>query len=289
MPTTEELPDAEVIELEPTMQLELANPAAAHRAGAVGLVEGSMASLAGETDTLRRSRLLAAAVFLAVTYGILMVWVFASDNPGTLTAEGSRYSLRVGLLALRCLLAVAVAGLLSSEAPLTRKMLRVVECGLFLGLTLLLMASYFVNLDLMQRGLGYMPIVLAFIKDSVIQMLVLMMIYGMLIPNSPAVAARVLLAMFIGPVATMFLLRLHPGVSQFVAQLAEAEEVGSNILFLAVGTALAIYGAFLVNGLRTDLHEARKFGQYKLVRKLGSGGMGEVYLAEHALLKRPCA
>ena len=196
--TTEDLPPAaEVIELEPTMHVDRAELWAESASGsyqpgpAVGIGEGSLASLAGETETLRRRRLLAAAVFLAATFGLLLVWVFASDNPGTLTVEGSRYSLRVGLIGLRCLLAAAVAGLLASEAPLTRKQLRVVEYVLFLGVTLVLMVSqYFVGLDLMHRGPEYLPIILAFIKDGVIQMLALMMIYGTLIPNPPAVAAR---------------------------------------------------------------------------------------------------
>jgi serine/threonine-protein kinase len=295
--TTENwLPAAKAIELEPTMHQAVGQPwvdrgTGSHRSGRpVAIVEGSLASFTGEMDTLRRRRLLASSVFLTVTFGFLLVWVFASDNPGTLTVEGSRYSLRVGLIALRCLLAAAVAGLVAGELPLSHRQLRVTEYVLFLGMTILIVASqYFVGRDLMRRGPDYTPIALAFIKDGVIEMLALMMIYGTLIPNPPAVAIPVLVAMFVGPVAGALLLELHPDAAAVVVRLSAAEEAGSNILFLGMGSALAIYGSFLLNGLRSQLHKAREFGQYRLLSKLGEGGMGEVHLAEHSLLKRPCA
>ncbi len=65
--------------------------------------------------------------------------------------------------------------------------------------------------------------------------------------------------------------------------------VGEMATFLAMAVGYAVYGSHKISVLRRQAFEARRLGQYQVKHRLGAGGMGEVYLAEHVLLRRPCA
>ena len=61
------------------------------------------------------------------------------------------------------------------------------------------------------------------------------------------------------------------------------------VMWWTVTMVTTTSASHVIYGLRRDVRDAKQLGQYHLEHKLGEGGMGMVFRAQHALLRRPTA
>jgi serine/threonine-protein kinase len=240
------------------------------------LVVGARLGLSGVTNAVLRHRLRSAALLLTAGFGAFLIWKLVDIARGVDLHQPALISL------VAVTLLVGVCGLnLCLRCSLSTRLLRVQEVAIF-GLPAVFLAQIqFLHLT------ECVALEHPFSNPTAPWML-LVFIYALFIPNTWQRAAVVLGLLCTLPLAvTGSLWLMDAGCRMALRQAPEfLTELG---LEMGIAFAASVIGVRTIGILRRDAFTARQLGQYRLLKPLGAGGMGEVYLAEHELMKRPCA
>ncbi len=244
----------------------------------VQLVDGTGAELTHETLVLLRSRLRAAAFVLALGFGVFIIWrLFAAlFDSSPVSIDGTFFGqAAVFLILLSC------ATTLCRTCEVNERTVRVAEFMIFGSPAIFFFALQYTVMRHCAAEENMLPR-----PDS--PWLMLMFTYAMFIPNTWRRAAVVIGTMALAPIVLTIVLWLTDQVCAHLIASDLWTMISIGLITLVSGVA-AVVGVYTINALRLEAFQAKQLGQYRLGRKLGGGGMGEVYLAEHQLMKRPVA
>lgn len=240
-------------------RIGVAHPPARSDARSFGLPDDLVAQSVRRTGWIA----LIVGVVLAVSLGSNAIIAATGSYPMPVVSVVIRV---VGILGCVGLLLVIRASRLSTR----------VKCDV--GLSFEVMGAFFVGLfELTTLPAWDMPV------GTVSSVALWILVFRMLVP-APSIRALVTSLLSAATIGPAVLVANHvynePLSGPVVAALYKTTVLSAIIGWLA---SRAIYR------MGTAVSAARMLGSYKLERLLGKGGMGEVWLGSHAMLKRPAA
>jgi eukaryotic-like serine/threonine-protein kinase len=178
------------------------------------------------------------------------------------------------LLHLAASLTFAVVGLLTRRAPLALRSLRAVELGVLIG------------------GCGlyvWMGIELGHMRDAFGGSNTMGLQASLLALTHVVCARAITVPSTARRTSWASTAAFAPLVIVTWSSTRMVAETINTATWCGVSIAIATIGSRIIFGLRTEAALVRRLGQYTLEEKIGAGGMGVVYRARHAMLRRPTA
>lgn len=250
---------------------------------------GSKSAHSIETRDLLRQRLTIIVLVGLLTNAVMNAVRFVRLQPLFSTANIWHVWVPAGL---NMLVLVGLTAVLWRKRIYNLAQLRWIEAVTFGIATLFFLSeTYFTNFEpsggYLLRYVDRQPAEMILVSRTTTVFWVMLIIgYGTFIPNTGRRCATVVVTMGLSPLLLVSIVGLlHPEVPRRLLILFLTDMA----MWLGCAVAMSIYGSHKITLLRQEAFAARKLGQYVLKQRLGQGGMGEVYLAEHVLLKRPCA
>jgi len=230
-----------------------------------------------EIFPLWRRRLRLAAILMFAGFAVLLSRRAIPIVFGTPVGSAAEWFLFCSHAAVTAILGL-FSLLLFSRQPSSYFRLVTAELALFgLPAVLFLASQYFLTLRACQE--------LGIFMFSVGPWVLLIFVYALFIPSTLPRATVVIGSLAMTPALLVLGMFLIEDSFRRVVTIDDLTGLLLTFLLAAIG---GIIGVNKIELLRREALRAQKLGQYHLRERIGSGGMGDVFLAEHEMLKRPC-